>query len=342
MIRRSALLLIGIFGFGFFTSTATSQEFYKGKVVRIVLGTPPGGGFDAYSRAIAQHIVKHIPGNPTTIVEYMPGAGMMIAANYLYNIAKPDGLTIGNWIGLLVLQQVFGTKGIEFDARNFEWIGAPGGDHPVCALSRASGVTSVDSWLAAKNPIKIGGIAPGASTSDIPRVLRAVFNLPIQLVEGYKGTAEIRLAVDSREVDGGCWPWESMRIGWSKQLASGDVKVVVQAVAKKHPELLDVPNAMDLVKTDEARHLIKAGIVDPAAITGPYSLPPGTPKDRVKTLQDAFMATMKDPEFLADAAKARLAINPMSGKEVESIVQGFFSLDSSLVGKLREVLVPKK
>lgn len=127
MIRRSALLLIGICGFGFFTSTATSQEFYKGKVVRIVLGTPPGGGFDAYSRAIAQHIVKHIPGNPTMIVEYMPGAGMMIAANYLYNIAKPDGLTIGNWIGLLVLQQVFGTKGIEFDARKFEWIGAPGG-----------------------------------------------------------------------------------------------------------------------------------------------------------------------------------------------------------------------
>jgi hypothetical protein len=185
---------------------------------------------------------------------------MMIAANYLYNIAKPDGLTIGNWIGLLVLQQVLGTKGIEFDARRFEWIGAAKADSPVCALTKASGITSVESWLAAKTPVKLGGIAPGASTSDIPRVLKAVLNFPIQLVEGYKGTADIRLAADAREVAGGCWPWESMKVNWSQQLTSGDVKVVIQAVAKKHGELSDVPNATDLAKTDEARQLIKAGM----------------------------------------------------------------------------------
>ena len=267
MICRRPLLYMKISCFAFFTSTATAQEFFKGKVIRIVLGTPPGGGFDAYSRAISRHMGKHIPGNPTINIDYMPGAGMMIAANYLYNIAKPDGLTIGNWIGLLVLQQVLGTKGIEFDARRFEWIETPKPDSPVCALTKASGITSVDSWLGATTPVKIGGIAPGASTSDIPRVLKAVLNLPIQLVEGYKGTAEIRLAADAREVAGGCWPWETMKVNWSQQLASGDVKVVIQAVAQKHAELLGVPNALDLAKNDEARQLIKAGIIDPAVIT---------------------------------------------------------------------------
>jgi tripartite-type tricarboxylate transporter receptor subunit TctC len=266
---------------------------------------------------------------------------MMIAANYLYNIAKPDGLTIGNWIGLLVLQQVLGTKGIEFDARRFEWIGAAKADSPVCALTKASGITSVESWLAAKTPVKLGGIAPGASTSDIPRVLKAVLNFPIQLVEGYKGTADIRLAADAREVAGGCWPWESMKVNWSQQLTSGDVKVVIQAVAKKHGELSDVPNATDLAKTDEARQLIKAGIIDPAVITQPYSLPPGTPKDRVKLLQDAFVATMKDPDFLAEAKKSNLDINPIAARDLENIVRDFFTLSPTLVGKLKEILVPK-
>ena len=333
-------LLLWILCFVFFTSTATAQEFYKGKVIRIVLGTPPGGGFDVYSRALSRHMGKHIPGNPTLIVEYMPGAGMMIAANHVYNVAKPDGLTIGNWIGLLVLQQVLGTKGIEFDSRKFEWIGAPKSDSPVCALTKASGITSVNNWLAAKTPVKIGGIAPGASTSDIPRVLKAVLNLPLQLVEGYKGTADIRLAADAREVAGGCWPWETMKVNWSQQLASGDVKVVIQAVAKKHAELSDVPNAVDLAKTAEARQLIKAGIIDPAVITQPYSLPPGTPKDRVKLLQDAFVATMKDPDFLSEAKKSNLEINPISARELENIVRDFFTLSPTLVGKLKAVLVP--
>ena len=342
MLGRFQFLFVAFFCFAFFTSNAPAQEFYKDKVIRIVLGTPPGGGFDVYSRTIAKHMVKHIPGNPTISMEYMPGAGMMIAANYLYNVAKPDGLTIGNWVGLLVLQQVFRAKGVEFDARKFEWIGAPKRDSPVCALTKASGIMNIDGWLAAKTPVKIGGIAPGASTSDIPRVLQAVLNLPLQLVEGYKGTAEIRLAADAREVSGGCWPWESMKVNWAPQLASGDVKVVLQAVAKKHPDLLDVPNAIDLVKTDEARHLIKAGITDPAVITQPYSLPPGTPKDRVKMLQDAFATTMKDPEFLSEAKKSNLEIDPISAKEMESIVRDFFALDAPLVAQLREILVPKQ
>jgi tripartite-type tricarboxylate transporter receptor subunit TctC len=272
----------------------------------------------------------------------MPGAGSLIAANYLYKQAKPDGLTIGSWIGGLVLQQVIGgQKGIEFDARKFEWIGVPAGDSSSCAVTKAGGVTSIEQWFAAKTPVKIGAMAPGSVTSDIPKILKAALNLPIQVVEGYKGTAEIRVAADSGEVDGGCWGWETIKIMWRQGLDAGNTKVLIQMLPKRHPDLPDVPNALELAKTQDARQLIKVGIVDPATMVRALSLPPGTPKDRVKILRDAFMATMKDPQFLAEAKTAKLDLNPMPGDDVEKIVHGFFALEPRTVAKLKDVVMSK-
>ncbi|OGQ74597.1 MAG: hypothetical protein A3G40_04015 [Deltaproteobacteria bacterium RIFCSPLOWO2_12_FULL_57_22] len=325
------------------SADAYAQEFYRGQTIRFIVGFSAGGGFDAYTRMIARHIGKHIPGNPSTVVENMVGAGSLIAANHIYNNTKPDGLTIGNWFGSLILQQIMGgQKGIEFDARKYEWIGAPVGDSNVCALTKASGVATIDQWFAAKAPVKIGGIAPGTVNSDIPRVLQAILKLPIQLVEGYKGTADVRLAADSGEVDGGCWAWESIKVTWRKGLESGSVKVIIQALPMKHPELQDIPNAIDLAKTEEARQLIKAGLNDPSIVARPYSLPPGTPKERVRTLRQAFNATMKDPELLAEAKKSGLDLGPISGEGVESTVQELFKIDPGLVAKLRDILVRKK
>ena len=342
MIKQLRLTVTCVTLFFILASIGQAEEFYKGKTIRFVVGFSAGGGFDTYTRTIARHIPKHIPGNPTTIVENIAGAGSLIAANNVYK-AKPDGLTIGNWIGTLILQQVMaGQKGIEFDARKFEWIGLPVGDSNACALTKAGGITSIERWFAAKEPVKIGGIAPGTANSDIPRVLKVALNLPIQLIEGYKGTADIRLAADSGEVDGGCWAWESLKVTWRKGIESGDVKVLIQALPKRHPELPDVPNAIDLAKSEEARQLIKVGILDPSTIIRAYSLPPGTPKDRIKILRDAFMATMKDAEFLAEAKKSSLDLNPMSGEELEGMVQSFFKLPPNLIAQLREVLVPKK
>jgi tripartite-type tricarboxylate transporter receptor subunit TctC len=346
MLKRLWLTIVALCCLPLAAGAATSpgaEEFYKGKTIRFVVGFTAGGGFDVYARTVARHIGKHIPGKPTTIVDNMPGAGSLIAANYIYNQAKPDGLTIGHWIGGWVVQQVIkASEGIKFDARKFEWAGLVVNDNPACVLTKASGITSLDRWLASKDPIKIGVTGSGSDTHYVPSILKAALGLPAQLVEGYKGTADIRLAADSGELHGGCWAWESLKPTWRKGLEAGEVKPIIQAVPKKHPELLDVPNAIDYAKTDEARQLIQAGIHNTSAINRSFSLPPGTPKDRVRVLQKAFMDTMKDAEFLAEAQKSKLDINPLSGDEVAKIVSSFFELKPDIVAKLAEILAPKK
>lgn len=321
------------------TATAGTPEFYEGKTIRIVVGFGAGGGFDTYSRTIARHIGKHIPGNPTVIVENMTGAGGLIAANHLYKVAKPDGLTIANVIGDLFLAQRLGRQGIEFDALKFEYLGVPAKDHPVCTLTKRSGITSMEKWMASATPVKLGGVAPGATSYDHPRILQAALGLPIQVVGGYKGTAEIRLASESGEIAGGCgWGWDAVRATWAKAVESGDVVVVVQVTQQPHAELSKVPLAISFAKTAEARQLIQAAIHDMSILVRPYLLPPGTPKERVQLLRKAFTDTMKDREYMADAKKSRLDVDPLTGEEVEGIVAGLFRLSPSVVGKIKEVL----
>jgi tripartite-type tricarboxylate transporter receptor subunit TctC len=318
---------------------ASADDFYKGKTIRIVVGFSAGGGFDTYARAIARHMSKHVPGQPAVVVENMTGAGSLIAANHVYKVAKPDGLTIGHFIGGLFLGQVLGQKGIEFDARKFEFIGAPITDHVVCALTKASGITSVEKWMASKTPVKMGGIAPGTSTPDnATRIFKTALGLPIQVVTGYKGTAEVRLAAEGGEVAGGCWGWDSVSVTWRKALDSGEAVVVLQANRKTHPELAQVPQAIKLAKTDEGRKMIEVGIHSDSDIVRTYTLPPGTPKDRVQLLRKAFEDTLKDPEFVADAKKSKLNIDPVPADVIEKDIAALFKLDASIVGKLKDIL----
>ena len=215
-------------------------------------------------------------------------------------------------------------------------------DDTACALTKASGVTNIDQWFASKTPLKLGGEAPGANDSDVPRMLKATLGLPIQLIEGYKGTSNIRLAAEAGEVDGGCWTWASVRSTWKTGLDSGLVNVVLQVNAKKASDILNVPNAIDYAKTQDAKQLIDAGIHAPSAILRAYALPPGTPKERLNVLRDAFTATMKDKDFVAEISKASLELNPLSGAEVENVARKLYQVDANLTGKLREILVPKK
>jgi tripartite-type tricarboxylate transporter receptor subunit TctC len=341
MIKISNVLLLSCLmtGLSVHWETVHAQaNFYEGKTIRLIVGFTAGGGYDAYTRTIGRHMGKHIPGNPVMIVENMPGAGSMISANYTFKAAKPDGLTIGHFIGGLFLQQLLGKPGIEFDAAKFQYVGVPGQDNFVIGVAKSAGITDVESWLASKQIVKFGGVASGSGSDDIPNVLKATLGLPIQLVSGYKGTADVRLAFNSGEVAGLSNSWESTKSTWRKELESGELKLILQATLKPHPEFPKLPMALNYAKNDEAKRLISTVARVHGPTVRPYVLPPNTPKERVEIIRKAFMDTMKDPEFLAEAKKANLDINPDDGAVLEQNVKEILKLEPGLIAKLKEIL----
>ena len=309
MVLLSTLALALSIGAG---SANSATPLYQGKTIRIVVGFSAGGGFDITARVIAQYMPKYIPGHPAVIVENMPGASSLIAANNTFGRTKPDGLTIGLFHGNVILLQVLGGEGIAFDARRFEYVGAMEIPCSACVATKKSGIDSMQKWRNSQEPMKLGGIAPGSAPSDVPRVLEAALGLPIKLVEGHKGTPEIRLAAERGELAGFCSPWDSIKVIWTKALETGDAVVLVQVASKKHPDLPNVPLATEFATTAESREMISSGIIEPSRIFRTFALPPGTPKEYVEVLAKAFMDTMKDPEFIAAAQKAQVEIEPVA------------------------------
>jgi tripartite-type tricarboxylate transporter receptor subunit TctC len=332
------VLLLALAGVTAVAAQGSGEDFYRNQTIRILVNAA-GGGFDASARTLARHLGRHIPGNPGVVVDVMSGASGLVAANYLYRVAKPDGLTIAHFSGDLLMGEVLGRPGIEFNARKFEYIGSGSNEHSACAFSRASGITSLDRWMASRTPVKMGGTAPGSNSDNATRILKAALGLPIQLVSGYKGTAAIRLAVESGELAGACFNWPSMRTTWRHALDTGDVVVVLQLAARPFADLPNVPLVTELARTEDARRLIAATILRPSGLARPYVAPPGTPKERVQLLRRAFVATMKDPEFLAEAAKAKLDVSLTRGEDVARAVTDLFATDPATVARLRTILV---
>jgi tripartite-type tricarboxylate transporter receptor subunit TctC len=318
-----------------------AQDFFKDKTVRFIVGYSPGGSFDLYTRVIARHFGKHLPGAPAAVVDNMTGAGGIIAANHLFNVAKPDGLTIGAWAAPLVLQHVMGNEAVKFDARKFGYLGVPSPYDTVCTFNAKSGVASVNDWINAKRLMKISSIGPGTSTSDIPKLLKAALNLPLEVLEGYKGGADARLAVESGEVDGYCGSWQTVETVWRNAYESGKIHAVLQASLESHPRYKQVPLAINLAKTDLARQLVT--VADSAhGAQFPYSVPPAVPGERLELLQKAFIGTLKDPEFLAEANKSKLDIEPIDGPTITKKLGQLYELQPGVIAKLKEVLLPKR
>jgi tripartite-type tricarboxylate transporter receptor subunit TctC len=324
------------------TVVMAEEPYYKGKTIRFNVGFSPGGGHDTYTRLMAKYLGKHIPGNPRVIVQNMLGGGSLISANYMYQISKPDGLTIGRWASGLIRQQVLGRREIKFDARKFGWVGAPTQDHLVCAIAKASGFTSWEQVMETTpdKPLIIGGMVPGASLSDDPRLVQAAMNFPMKLVEGYKGSADVRRATEGGEVHGGCWGWASVKVTWKDALEAGIIQVLLQAMPTKHPDLLQVPTSFEFVRSEEARTLLKVA-ANGASLLRSYSMPPGTPKELRAIIQKGFMDMMKDKDFLATAERTGLQIDPLSGQEVEQLVRDLFKMPPEVKKKLRRLLLPK-
>ncbi len=322
-------------------SVQSPAEFYAGKTVTIVVGYGPGGGFDQIARLLARHLPDHLAGSPAVVVQNMDGAGSLVAANYLYNVAKPDGLTFGTFNEQQVLNQATAAEGIQFDARKFSWIGSALGNTPVCSIRSDSPYKSAADLLRRDlPPLVVGGTAPGANTDDFPKLLNAVLGTNFKLVSGYRGSADIRLAIEAGEVDGICWSREALQSGAPEWIATGFISVPIYEAAQRDPALeAEFPGAtrVEELTTDEAiRRLVRAANA-PGDISKPFAGPPGIPADRLQALREAFKATMEDPAFLAEAERAHMTIVPTFGDRTEQIVKEILDLPPDLARRLAEI-----
>jgi tripartite-type tricarboxylate transporter receptor subunit TctC len=315
-------------------------DFYRGRVVRMVVGLPAGGGYDAYARNIARIMGKYIPGNPTIVVENMAGASSVVASNHVYNIAPKDGSVILHYQGTVIPQQAFGAKGIEFDALKFQHLGAPAHDTTEFNLARRAGITRFDEVLGPNGrEIVLGGIAPGALTDDVPKLLKEVLGARLKLVSGYSGTAPLRIAIDAGELDGFFNAWESTKITNLADIESGNWLVLLQLTDRPHPELPNIPTIYEFTRTEEQRQLMRYGALIPSQFTRPFAVAPGVPAERVRALREAFARTMADEDFLAAAEKGKMAIEPQTGEEIQRLMEEYFTMPEDVKNRLREILL---
>jgi tripartite-type tricarboxylate transporter receptor subunit TctC len=316
-------------------------DFYRGKTIRVIIGSGAGGTYDIYSRLLAKHMPRFVPGNPTLVVVPRPGAGGLIAANAVYNSEPKDGTVIGSFGETFVLRQAIGAPGIQFDSARFHWLGAAINAPLACVARTDSAVGSFQDALDGK-PFTVGTMAPGSTIYDTPAVLNAAFNIQMKLVRGFEGVATIVNATESKEVDGYCASWLAMlTTGRHLQLIeSGVIKPILIMGDKTpdHPLLKRVPAAETLAKSEEARQLLRM-MHAPSQITNPYVVHPEAPKDRVEALRKAFWASFNDPEFLSDAKKTKIEFSPSNGERTTQVVQSILSAPQPVLARLKKVLV---
>jgi tripartite-type tricarboxylate transporter receptor subunit TctC len=317
-------------------SAETLADFYKGKTINIVVSTGEGGTYDTVARSIAHYMPKHIPGEPTMILRYMPGAGHVVATNYMYNQAPKDGTYIATIGNSIPQHQVLDGKGVRFDARKFNWIGSTGISNLMTAAWAASGVKTNDD--AYKHEVTAGSTGAGSGTMLYPTITNNVVGTKFKIISGYRKATEIDLAMERGEV--------VVRAGFSLGSLSNEhpdwisekkVNFLFQVGGKREASLPDVPLMSDLGKTDEQKKILRV-LSAPVALGRPYLAPQDVPGDRVKGLRAAFEATMKDPAFLADAKKLKFDLRPLSGEEVAEIVDDTIDLPPDLAAKAKAAI----
>jgi tripartite-type tricarboxylate transporter receptor subunit TctC len=326
MPTRFAAALFTILALATQVRADTVADFYKGKRLNMVIGYGPGGGYDTYARVIAQHIGKHIPGNPTVIVQNMPGAGSLRAANYLYNVAPKDGLTIGIFARNMPLLGLLKTdQNVQFDPRKFTWLGSSSSfanDAYLLLIRKDARMKTVDDARRPGGaPLLLGSTAEGTSSDAMPILLREMLGFNIKLIPGYTDSGQLFLAMERGEIEGRTVGLSAVRANkpdWIKP--DGMMKpLVVFGRATRHPDFPDAPTARELARTAKDRALIEV-IELPYTLSRPFVAPPDIPTDRAKALQDAFMETHKDPEFIKEAERLGIEISPIGGDEVLKLI----------------------
>ena len=315
-------------------------DFYKGKQVDLYIGYSVGGGYDTYARLLANHMGKHIPGKPTVITKNMPGAGSAKLANWLYNVAPKDGTAVGAIGRGTGFDPLFKIKGAQFDGTKFNWIGSANDEVSVCVAWQGSGVTKFEDVVAKE--LIVGGTGASADTDQFPKIMNGVLGTKFKIVTGYPGGNEVGLAMERGEVKGRCgWSWSSVKSLHMDWVKDKKIHLLVQLSLEKHPDLPDVPLVMDLAKNDDQKRILKL-IFTRQVMGRPFLAPPGIPADRVKALRTAFMDTLKDKDFLAAAAKAKLEITPVAGDKLQTLVKEAYDSPPALVAKTAALLHVEK
>lgn len=312
-----------------------ADEYYAGKTIRFIVGFSAGGGYDAYTRTVARYIGGHIPGQPATVVENMDGAGSVIAANYIYNKASRDGLTVGVFNAHNVFNHMMGDRSTRIDGRKFGWIGTPGKDSVACAIMAFTGLKTFDDIVKSKKPVRMGATRSG-NTVHLPEMLNRWAGANFDIIQGYGGTSKIRLAMRAREVAGGCWTWDSMRATARAMLdARGEDKMIPFIINSrwKDPEVKDLPLFRDVFKDENDRRAFNSWNSS-NEFSRPFSLPPGSPGAALNTLRQAFKATLQDKDYLADLEKANLTSEYVSGEEVERYVEEIYKTPPQIKKRL--------
>ena len=339
--RIGGALTLGLLAAGSFVGSAHAQSavetFYKGKILDLYIGFTSGGTYDTYSRLVAQFMGDHIPGKPKIVPKQMVGAGSRAAATHIFNIAPKDGTQLATADQALAMQQVLNDPGIQFDANKFIWIGNPIADNNTMAAWTASGVTSIDEAKKREFVVGANGITASA---QYPQAMNVLLGTKFKIITGYPGGTDINLAMQRGEVairGQNSWSsWKSQHMDWIK---AKEITILVQIGLTKDKELPEVPLLMDLATAPDDRAALKL-LSAPTAIGRPIFTTPGVPQERVEALRAAFNATMKDPAFLATAAKANMDLNPVSGEELQRIVAELFATQPSAVQRLKEILAP--
>jgi tripartite-type tricarboxylate transporter receptor subunit TctC len=341
-LSQASPFLIAAICLGAQISSAQAQDaaaFFKGRNVNMEIGYSAGGGYDVYARMIARFMGKHIPGAPAVIPKNMQGAGSLRLANWIYTAAPKDGTEIGTIGRGIAFDPLLGNKNAQFDAGKFTWLGSATNEVSVCVAWEGSGITKFDDLYT--KTLAVGGTGGGADTDVFPQILNAVLGTKMKLISGYPGGNDVGLAMERGEVQGRCgWSWSSVQATHKDWITQKKIVVLVQLALSKHPDLPDVPLVTDLAKTDEQRQILK--LIFARQVMGrPYLAPPGVPKERVEVLRQAFLDTMKDKEFLAEADTAQLEINPVTGPEIEKLLREVYQTPPEIAAKAAAVLYPK-
>jgi tripartite-type tricarboxylate transporter receptor subunit TctC len=343
MVNSRVLVFLAAFsGLALTTWPATAQsveEFYRGKTVTMAVGTSPGGDYDLRMRMVSRHIGKHIPGNPTVIATNMPGAGQMLVANWLASVAPKDGTAIVALSQNMAVNQATGASGVKYDVRQFNWIGNTTDSPNLINAWHTTGIKTIQDVM--QRELVVGATGTASGSYLYPYALNQLAGTKFKIVTGYPGGNDVNLAMERGEVGGrGSNSWASWKATRPQWLAEKKIVILVQVGLKRNPELPDIPTMQDLGKNDLDKRVLTFISVD-TAISRPLVTNGGVPRERVEALRRAFDATMKDPEFLAEAEKSQTDISPMTGEEAQKIAESTIATPADVLARANALIEGK-